>query len=132
MLGLAADYWHIIRNSLDGLTVEVYQNSILFAANRPCIAVLHPVVRFFLLEAVYNRLLEQTVLVANAIAVQRQIQGCSTVEEAGSQPSQTAVTEGSVFDFFERSERCSHFLQSGFYFFVAAQTEQVVKDCPSN
>ena len=104
MLGLAADYWHIIRNSLDRLTVEVYQNSILFAANRPCIAVLHPVVRFFLLEAVYNRLLEQTVLVANAIAVQRQIQGCSTVEEAGSQPSQTAVTEGSVFDFFERSE----------------------------
>ena len=124
--GLAADHRHIIRHGTNGLSLEFHQNSILVPAHRPGIAVAHPVVRHFLLESVLEVLLEQTVLVADAIAIQRQIQRCCAVQEAGSQSAQTAVAQSGIFDNFQVCQRNAQFCKSGLSLFHHIQHQQVV------
>ena len=55
-----------------------------------------PVVRDLYLEAVFNQLLEQAVLVADAIAVERYVLRSRAVKEAGGKPSKAAVAERRV------------------------------------
>ncbi len=57
------------------------------------IAVLKPVVRDFLLIAVYDLLLEHAVVITDAGAVGRVIEGRQGIQEAGCKSSQTAVAQ---------------------------------------
>ena len=71
------------------------------AAAAPRIAEALPVVRALGLEAVGEGLFEKTVLITNAVSVERQVHRRGGIEEARRKTSQTAVAERCVFDIFE-------------------------------
>ena len=77
----------------DGMSAEMYFLSILGAAQLKGISVLEPVVRNFLLEAVFNFLLEHSVMVADTAAVSGVVQSGEGIQEAGSKTSEAAVSE---------------------------------------
>ena len=85
VLGAITDNRQVIRYSADSLISELDQNSLGIHADAPGIAETGPVIRSLHLETVLNVLLKQTVLVADAIAIQRQLQRCSGIQEAGCQ-----------------------------------------------
>ena len=79
----------------------MYHNSFLLTTNAPRVAVSLPIVCGFGLESVIDALLEQAVLIAYSVAVQRKIKRCRTVQEASRKSAQTAVTESGVLDLLE-------------------------------
>ena len=60
------------------------------------VAVLQPVIRLLHLKTVLDLLLEESVLVTDAAAVGRIVQGGQGIQEAGCKPSQTAVAKGRI------------------------------------
>ena len=62
----------------------------------PGAALRQPVVRLLPLVAVVDFLLEQPVLVVDAVAAAGHSEGRQRIQEAGGQPAQTAVAEGGV------------------------------------
>ena len=62
----------------------------------PGIGLRQPVVRVFDLEAVLDRLAEDAVLVAQAVAHRRDLQRGQRLDEAGRQPAQAAVAQAGV------------------------------------
>ena len=110
-----ADDGHVIGHSLDGPVIGLLEHGaaaragigyhaaiemdvlgILGPAQLQGIAVLKPVVRNFLLEAVHDLLLEHTVVIADAGTVGGIVQGRQRIEEAGCQSSQTAVAQSRI------------------------------------
>ena len=71
VLSAVSDNRHIIRHSYNSLICKAYCDLVVFVSPAPRITVLCPVVSLFLLEAVNDRLLEKTVLIAYAVAVKR-------------------------------------------------------------
>ena len=69
----------------------MHDDLLIFTAQAPRVAKTGPVVGFFQLETALNLLLEQAIFVADAITVERQVERCRRIEEAGSQTAQTAV-----------------------------------------
>ena len=126
VLGLAANDRHVIGHGTNGLSCKFYQHGIFFPTDRPRITVTHPIVRHFLLAAVLEVLLEQTVLIANAIAVQRQIQCCRTVQKACSQSAQTAVAQCCIFDHFQIRQGNAQFCKGFLCLLHHVQNQQVV------
>ena len=53
------------------------------------------------LEAIIEKLLEQTVAVQNTVASNRQIQGCARIQEARSQSTKATVTQCRIRLFFQ-------------------------------
>ena len=64
-----ADNRHIIRHRINILTLKMHQHLVCFCADRPWVSCLSPVIRIFLLETVFDGLLEEPVLITDTIAV---------------------------------------------------------------
>ena len=101
VLSAKADNRHIIRHSINSLVAVFNDYLVIFASLRPRVAVLSPVVSFFLLEAVNYLLLEKAILVSYSVAVQRQVMSGGGIEEASGKSAKTTVAEGSVLYFFK-------------------------------
>ena len=114
MLRAVADDGHIIGHRPDGLPGVVNLYCILIAAHRPGVSPPGPVVSGFLLEAVFKMLRKQPVPVTDAIAVQRQVQSCRTVQKACRQSAQTAVAQGSIRDLLHGCQGNAVMLQRSF------------------
>ena len=52
-------------------------------------------------------LLEQTVFIADAVSVEGDVAGCRRIKEAGSEPSESAVAEGSVLYILKHIDICA-------------------------
>ena len=55
-----------------------------------------PVVRSFLLVAIIDLLLKETILIVNAIAIPRHVQGGQGVQETGRQTTEAAIAQGGI------------------------------------
>ena len=92
---------HVIRNGADS-QIRVANDALFFlTANDEGVALFHPRVGMLSLEAIIEKLLEQTVTVQNTVASNRQVQGCTRVQEARSQSSKATVTQRSIGLFFQ-------------------------------
>ena len=105
---------------------EVHLYGVLFYALAPGVSESGPVVGVFFLEAVNDGLLEQSVLVADSVAGQRELHGSRAVEEACCETSQTAVAEGGVLYFLEVAQGGSRGVHQLFGFIEQSQAHQVV------
>ena len=101
ILSAVSDNGIVVGNCVHITVSEVYHNSFLLTTNAPRVAVSLPIVCGFGLESVIDALLEQAVLIAYSVAVQRKIKRCRTVQEASRKSAQTAVTESGVLDLLE-------------------------------
>ena len=95
---LAADYCHIVGNSLNSLILKGNCYSLVLFSDAPGVFKSLPVVGNFYLIAVLDKLLEKTVFIADAVAVKRNFLCSGTVEIAGCESAQTSVSERCVFD----------------------------------
>ena len=110
-----ADDGHIIRDGADrrilfvdtfqaavfvrahvGIAAEADIDSLVDFLDFPGIAVDQPVVRQFYLLVVDDALVEQAVLIADAVAMARQLQRRQGVDEAGSQPPQSPIPQARI------------------------------------
>ena len=66
------------------------------ALQLPGVAVPQPVIRLLDLEAIVEALAEHAVFIAQAVALDRQLQGGAGIEKAGRQPAQAAVAQARV------------------------------------
>ena len=114
-LGVVADDRHIIRHRAHhegrdmvdhGLAVliephvhmaaELHVAGMLDLAHFPDVAILQPYIRHFHLLIVLDLLFEQTVLIADAVAMSRKVQRSQGIQEAGGQAAQSAVAQTCV------------------------------------
>ena len=101
-LALVADDGHVVGHGPHVQALHVHQLGQVVPAHAPGIAEHGPVVRVLALGAVLvEALLEQAVLVAQAVAVQRDVVGGGAVQEAGGQAAQPAVAQGGVLDVLQ-------------------------------
>ena len=96
-----ADDRHIVGDGADGLPAKAHRDRVRLTADAPRISEGRPVVGGFGLSAVNKVLFEQAVVVADAVAVYRQGQRSGTVQKAGRQTAETAVSERGVLDFLK-------------------------------
>jgi hypothetical protein len=75
------------------VAVKLDAEKVAGAGNLPGVAIAQPGIGSLDLVAMDNALMEHAILVAQAVAVGGQRQGGQRVQEAGGEPSQTAVTE---------------------------------------
>ena len=75
VVGLAADYSHIVGNCLYGLILERYGDGLVLLADAPRILKALPVVGNLYLIAVLDELLEQAVLIADSVTVEGYLMG---------------------------------------------------------
>ena len=132
VLGAITDNRQVIRHCTHGLVCKANENCIGIYADAPRIAEARPVIGGLLLEAVLNVLLKQTIFIANAIAVEREIQRCCGIQEACSQTSQAAVAQGSILYFFHVGQLETALVKQLFYFIVNTKAKQIVIDCTAN
>ena len=123
-----ADDGHVVGDGAHGLVGEGHRHLVRVAAAAPRVAQALPVVGRLVLEAVLERLLEQAVFVAQAVAVQRQVHRRGRIEEARRQPAEAAVAQRRVVNIFKHGQiqsavgkRLPHLLED-------AQREQIVVD----
>ena len=102
------------------------------AAHAPGVAPLRPVVRGLHLAAVLKRLAEEAELVAQPVAVQRDVVRGGAVEETGRQTAQTAVAQRHVLHLFEGIEVNALFGKQLAHFLQNAHGQQVVKHHPAH
>ncbi len=84
----------------DAATTEVHGLRVLDSLDFPRETLAQPRIRFFNLVSVLDTLVEHAVLVAYAVADDRQRQRCTTVQEAGGQAAETAIAEAGVMFAF--------------------------------
>ena len=99
-----ADDRHIIGNSPDSLIFKMDLDALVLPTDAPRIAKAQPVIRDFTLKPIFKVLFEKAIAVADAKAVQRQIQRSRTVQETRCQPAQTAVAQRVVLNFLQRMQ----------------------------
>ena len=105
VLGAVADDGNVVGNGQNGMVGELDLHGVVIAAEGPGVAELCPVVGVLHLTAVgVKALLEQTELVAQAVAGQGNIGGSSAVQEAGRQTAKTAVAQSVVLDVLENRQ----------------------------
>ncbi len=113
----------------DGLHVTVERDLLhrFRAADLPRVAIFAPGVRTLNLTAILNFLTEQTVLVVDAIADRRVVQGRQRIDEAGGQTAQAAVAECHVGLLFTQiGQFQTEFAQRLFANLVQGEVVQVV------
>ena len=105
ILGAVADDGNIVGNGQNGMVGELDLHGVVIAAEGPGIAELRPVVGVLHLTAVgVKALLEQTELVAQAVAGQGNVRGSGAVQEAGRQTAKAAVAQSVVLDVLENRQ----------------------------
>ncbi len=99
----------------------------------PYIPVIQPVVRFFNLITILDQLPEHTVFVADTVTGDRQLQGCTAIDKAGSQTAQTTITQACIplhlYLFFIAQ---TQLMQGIGCFFVQPQIEYGIAQCTSH
>eukprot|EP00047_Mylnosiga_fluctuans_P003292 m.228426 g.228426 ORF g.228426 m.228426 type:complete len:867 (+) comp11740_c0_seq1:45-2645(+) len=106
------------------VAVEVDRQDVLRARDLPGIAVLEPVVGGLLLVTIADALLEDTILVADAVPVRGQRQRGHRVEEARSKATKTAVAEAGIdLNLLELLHLQAHLVES-----LGAQTTDAQVD----
>ena len=85
-----------------------------------------PIVGDFFLESVLELLAEQTVLIADAVTVQRDTDRSTRIHIAGGEPAQAAVAESRVFDFLEKGDVYTLFFEDLRYFLQYAEFQQII------
>ena len=128
VLGSVADHRHVIGHCPDLLAGELDELTVLLAADAPRIAEMRPVVRLLALEAVFDGLLEQAVLILDAVAVQRNVVRSSGIKEARGQAAQTAVAQRGVLHVFKRGDVQSVLFEDGLDLVQQPQLKEVVVD----
>ncbi len=100
---------------------------VLRAFQLPGIAVAQPVIRLLHLVAVLDQLAEHAVLVAQAVALDRQLQGGAAVEETGRQAPQSAVAKPGVrLGLGDLLQEQTQVVESSFRLVADAQVEHGV------
>ena len=134
MFCIVADDGHVVGDGTHGFSVmcKMHQYRIFLTPYRPCIAVTSPVVGSLTLETVFDLLTEQTVAVADPIAIEGQVKCSCAVKETSSKPSESAIAECGIADLFKRRQRCAHLLQCLIDFVIDTQTEQIVENAASH
>ena len=125
---MVADDGHVVGHGPDGLVRELHQHLVGGAAAAPGIPEPLPVVGGLVLIAVPPALLEQAVLIPDAVAVQRQIVGGGGVKEAGGETPQAAVAQGAVLDLLEHVDIQPVLGEGRFHLVQQAQVVEVVID----
>jgi hypothetical protein len=74
-------------------SIELHSEGVLRTGDLPGIAESKPIVRFFDLITIADALMEHSVVVADAVAVSRQLERGHGIEKAGRQTSQSAVAQ---------------------------------------
>ena len=111
------------------ISAEVHFLRILGSSELERIAVLKPVIGHFYLIAVPDLLLEHAVLVADARAVCRVIQGSKRIQKACCQSSETAVSERRIgFLVLDRVEFESELLECLFDRLIRHQVDGVIAE----
>ena len=95
------EHRHIIGHRSYDHIRKRYSHTLIIFAYAPRITKALPVVGKFLLETVLEVLLEQPVLIAYAVAVQRKPQSRGRIEKTCSKPAETAVAESGVLHLFK-------------------------------
>ena len=99
----------------------------------PRVAVFEPVVRIFNLIAVFDFLLEHTVLVADSVAVSRVIQSCKRIQETSRQSTETTITQSGVRLFvFDKIDVDVHVIEDFFDFFFNSKIDEIVAQSSSH
>ena len=125
-----ADNRHIVGHSPHRTVRKGNGDRLLLAAHRPGVAVVGPVVRLLDLKPLGKALTEQTEAIADTVAVQRQTAGGGGVQIAGRQPTQTAVTQGGVLNFFQAVGVDARLHQRGGGLVQQPAAQQIVMDQP--
>ena len=109
------------------IPAEFYLDCILVSLDLKWIPVLEPVIRHFLLEAVFNLLLEHTVAVTDTTAVGRIIQGCKGIQETGCKTAKTSVTKSCIrLLVLDQVKVESQLIQALPYLIVAGKVDHIV------
>ena len=131
-LSAVADDGHIVRNCLGGKVGEFYEYAILFPSVAPRVTVSLPIVCVFLLEAVLKALAEQAVAVTNAVAIERNANGGTRFEIAGSKTAKTAITESCVLNILKRCNIDATLCEQCLYLVKLAKVVKVCKNCTAD
>ena len=84
------------------MSAELYVTGMLHFPHFPYVAVFQPDIRHFYLLVVFDLLLEEAILITDAVSVSGKVQGSQRIQEAGCQASQTAVAQTCVgFQFLD-------------------------------
>ena len=114
-----------------GTAVILHPAGVLRPLQLPGVALPQPVVRLLHLAGLLDVLAEHAVLVADAIAHHRQLQGGTAVEEAGRQAAKAAITEtGVVLHIHQFLQGQAQALEGAVGGIVQAQIEQGVVERP--
>ena len=110
---------HIIWHSKHLLVRKFYRHNPVVAPAAPGIAKALPIIRLFHLVTIFKGLLEQAEFIAQPVAIQRDVMGSRTIEEAGSQAAKAAIAQRLIFDILHRGKICAacaqhiaHFVQN--------------------
>ena len=125
---MIANDGHVVRHGPYGLVRKLHQHLVGGPAAAPGIPKALPVVSSFMLIAVPPALLEQAVLIPDAVTVQRQIVGGGGVQEAGGETPQTAVAQGAVLDLLEHVDIQPVLGESRLHLVQKPQVIQVIID----
>ena len=149
MIVSVADDPRVVRNSTDDirilvnwlkhavnffqidLSAEFDVNGLAFARNFPDVALIEPFVWKLDLIAINELLLEQAVLVANPVAVDRKSVGCARIHEGARQTTEATVSQSHVaFCFGNLIQTESHLFKGRINQFVPAHVQKVALEQP--
>ena len=115
------------------MAIEMYMLGILIPAELQGISVGEPVVRHLLLIAVYDLLLEHTVMITDAAAVGGIVESRQRIQEACCQSAQTAVTQSRVGLLVLNGVDLEAQLLEGFLDgFIGHQVDGVIAECAAH
>ena len=105
IIGAVTDNGHIVRHSQHGVIRELHLYRMVITTVGPGITELRPIVCILLLAAVcVKALLKQTKLIPQAVTGQRNIDGSSAIQEAGSKAAQATVTQRSILNILQHRQ----------------------------
>ena len=126
VLGLAADNSHVVGDCPYGLILERNGNSLVLLAQTPGIFKSLPVVGGLYLIAVLDKLLEESVFVADTVAVERNLLGSRGIKIASRKSSQAAVAQSRVVDLLKHVDVNALFLEELCDIFENSEAVEVV------
>ena len=122
-----------VLNQLLDLAAEIDDDLVIRTLKFPRIAVAQPVVGKFNLPTVLDFLIENSVVVADAVTESRNFKRCQRIEETGCQPSQTAVSQTGVDLFLPQFfQRVTEGFKHGLHILFHLHIDDVVAHCASH
>ena len=120
-----AEHGHVVGNGAHRLVGEPDEDGVAVHPDAPGIPPLEPVVPFLVLIAVFERLAEEPVAVADTVAVEGDVLARGSIEIAGGEAPEPPVAEGGVLHLLELCKVLAHALQSLARFLEDPEVEQV-------